>query len=72
MKRKAVLMIMLSAVLTLGTGLPAYAAAEGAVTESAYEEADSEESLTAGAGLPRSPVHPAAKRTDMLTVTRRT
>ena len=53
MKRKAVLMIMLSAVLTLGTGLPAYAAAEGAVTESAYEEADSEESLTAGAGLPQ-------------------
>lgn len=53
MKRKAVLMIMLSAVLTLRTGLPAYAAAEGAVTESAYEEADSEESLTAGAGLPQ-------------------
>lgn len=46
-------MIILSVVLTLGTGLPAYAAAEGAVTESAYEEADSEESLTTGEGLPQ-------------------
>ena len=53
MKCKAFLMIILSVVLTLGTGLPAYAAAEGAVTESAYEEADSEESLTTGEGLPQ-------------------
>ena len=50
MKRKAVLMIMLSAVLTLGTGMPAYAAAEEAVTESVYEEVDSDESFTTGDG----------------------
>ena len=50
MKRKAVLMMILSAVLTLGTAMPAYAAAEEAVAESAYEEADSEESLATGEG----------------------
>ena len=49
MKRNAVFMMMLSAVLTLGTAAPAYAAAEEAVTESVVEETDSKESsLTEG------------------------
>ena len=46
-------MIMLSAVLTLGTGIPAYAAAEKAVTESAYEEAASAEPSGTGESSPQ-------------------
>ena len=53
MKRKAVLMMMLSAVLTLGTVMPVYAAAEEAATEAAYEEADSEDSPATGEGSPQ-------------------
>ena len=56
MKRKAVLMIMFSAVLTLGTGMPAYAAAEETVTESVYEGVDSEESLATDEGTPQESV----------------
>ena len=56
MKRKTVLMIMLSAVLTLGFAVPAFAAADGVVTESAGAITDSAESLVTEEGASQETV----------------